>query len=650
MKKLLSLLMAVAILATTLVVPIMAEDTAPRNINDHLTIHYDFLGDANSGDNLKDKAPAGSSADNLTYSAGSSTGFSVASGSLTATWGQKNVPFAASNADTVNANVGNGTWFVRIKSSGLNADTAVIDFRNDTAKPFYLCLKSTGDIVINAEGKGAMTFDANYDFNSGKWLNIAAVRTIAKDASNTDCYYYYLYSSVGNAALTYLGRYMVKVATESLTSAEGVSLGFFNQAGKAWSNAYELAIDDIRYYNTDLTVAELGKIMDNNSFEPDLNRSIDDHMTIHYDFEGNTVAEKLADKATVGTGDTLQFNTGSSDGFVLENGAVTSATASKNHLYAPISADTISSNTGEGTWFFRFKSSALTANAPILDFRAGGTSRPLYVYLTTAGKVELVTANASAPNGVIPANYTAWWSGGPTYPFETSPWMNIAAVRNVDCVGGVNYYYYTLYTSFGDANSASDWTKVGRVQIAAVEVGLAPADNVRIGLFNQAGVTWPTTTGLTIDDVRYYDTELTVGEIASILDANEMADEKTEFIGYQVSKTYTVGSESFYKLRLIGEIDSRDYDEAGVRMTVTVNGVSKTTVNPVSRVFTSLLTDYGNGIKTASEGKYLFAIVIEDIPADVLPTVAVTTYAKANGTTHYCGNPESFTVSANDFA
>jgi hypothetical protein len=285
-----------------------------------------------------------------------------------------------------------------------------------------------------------------------------------------------------------------------------------------------------------------------------------------------------------------------------------------------------------------------------LDFRVGGSSRPLYVYLTTAGKVELVTANASAPNGVIPSNYTAWWSGGPTYDFETSPWMNIALVRNIDCVNGVNYYYYTLYTSFGNADTASDWTKVGRVQIGTVAVGLAPADNVRIGLFNQAGVTWPTTVGLTIDDVRYYDTELTVGEISSILSTAKVADEKTEFIGYQVSKTYTVGSNTYYKLRLIGEIDSRDYDEAGIRMTVTVNGTSKTTVNPVSRVFTSLLTDYGTGIKTASEGKYLFAIVIEDIPADVLPTVAVTTYATANGTVNYNGNPVSFTVTANDLA
>ena len=159
------------------------------------------------------------------------------------------------------------------------------------------------------------------------------------------------------------------------------------------------------------------------------------------------------------------------------------------------------------------------------------------------------------------------------------------------------------------------------------------------------------TPGLTIDDVRYYDTDLTVAEIATILNGATVAEEHTEFIGYQVSDVYQKEGVDCYKLRLVGEIDCREYEEAGMRLTVTVGAQSKTTDNPVSTVFTSLLTDFGKGTYTASEGKYLFAVVISDIPATMLPTVAVTTYAKTDADTcHFGGNPVTFTVTTADFA
>jgi hypothetical protein len=101
---------------------------------------------------------------------------------------------------------------------------------------------------------------------------------------------------------------------------------------------------------------------------------------------------------------------------------------------------------------------------------------------------------------------------------------------------------------------------------------------------------------------------------------------------------------------LIGEIDSRAYTEAGLRLTVTVGNESYTTDNPISTVFTSLLTDFGKGVYEASEGKYIFAIVIKDIPENMLPTIAATTYAKTAEACYFGGNPVTFTVSTSDFA
>ena len=155
--------------------------------------------------------------------------------------------------------------------------------------------------------------------------------------------------------------------------------------------------------------------------------------------------------------------------------------------------------------------------------------------------------------------------------------------------------------------------------------------------------------GLSIDDVRYYDTDLTLAEIATILPSATIAEEHTEFIGYQVSEIYEKDGNNFYKLRLVAEIDSREYTEAGMRLTVTVGEKSQTTDNPITTVFTSLLTDFGKGTYTAPEGKYLFAVVITDIPENMLPSVTVTTYAKNGEACYFGGNPVTCNIVAADF-
>ena len=61
MKRLTGLFLAVLLLATVAIVPVGAEEAPTRDINDHLTIHYDFLG-STTEERLKDKAPAGAAA------------------------------------------------------------------------------------------------------------------------------------------------------------------------------------------------------------------------------------------------------------------------------------------------------------------------------------------------------------------------------------------------------------------------------------------------------------------------------------------------------------------------------------------------------------------------------------------------------------
>lgn len=657
MKKVLSILMAVAILATSFVIPAFAETTPTiRDINDYLTIHYDFEGD-DLNSQFADKATSGSSDDKLAFDGEKATAleyYSVADGAITSTDSCDIVPVATANkADLLESNVGIGTWFIRCKAT---AATPLIDFRHMQQQStqnrcFYLALDENGNIVI--EGKSGadgathksttMTY-YEYDYASAPWLNLAVVRKIVDGT-----YYFYFYISTGNSPLQLLttnGTWPARVsfgATEAsgLTSAENINLGLFNQSYTTWKTTAGVSIDDVRYYNTELTAAELATIVSDGSFVIDEKRNIDDYMTIHYDFE-ETGDGVLTDKASGGTADYLRSSSyGSLDAYVFENGAVTLTTTGPNHFYTAISADTIGAGTGEGTWFLRFKSSPIEADMPILDFRANGNSRPLFVYLDyETSQICFATAAGGT------ASNTAITKTGPKYDFETSPWMNVALVRHIVCESGINYYYYSMYVSIGEAVPQY----VGGLKVATEKVGVASAEQVYLALFNQAGMRWTTNPGLSIDDVRYYDTELMVAEIATILPAATVAQEHTEFIGYQVSDIYEKDGENCYKLRLVGEIDSRDYTEAGMRLTVTVGEKSYTTDNPIATVFTSLLTDFGKGTYIASEGKYLFAVVITDIPENMLPTVAVTTYAKTADACYFCGNPVTFSVTSADFA
>ena len=649
MKKLLSILMAVAILATTLAIPAFAADTETRDINDYLTIHYDFEG-SNNDDRLADKAPQGS-ADNLSIDAGDETRFNFTNGTVQNTSVSNPTLIAAASNDLKQANEGSGTWFLRFRVNETPTNPLELLYLRDTSKSraFYLTLTANGQLQ-GSTSKGTdpsgyvnpFIGTMSHDTIVGNWVNLFAVRQIDTAGKYEIRFYYALGEPTAFADYTYMGRFVVGTEEEGLASSEGLPLYLFNASGASNNLTGKFELDDLRYYNTNLSNDEIGSFVRNGSFCWTENRNINDYMTIHYDFEetGNGV---LADKATVGTPDDLTFALGdsNSNGFKFEDGAVTSISDEKNLLLTrEITNDTIETNTGEGTWFFRVKAAELTSTAPIMDFRLNSKSRAVYLALKTDGNLEFAACTADSPKGYTNKTYTCGYS------FETSPWLNLAAIRSVSCVSSVNYYYYTLYYSIGTSDC---WEKIGAFQVGTVAAGLAPTDEIHLAFFQQPTQSWNLVPGLSIDDVRYYDTELTLSEIASILPSAEIADEHTEFVGYQVSEIYEKDGSNYYKLRLIGEIDSREYTEAGLRLTVTVDGVSQTTDNPVTTVFTSLLTNYGKDIREAAEGKYLFAVVITDIPADILPTVAVTTYAKNDSACYFGGNPVTCTVTANDF-
>ena len=655
MKKVLSILMAGAILVTSLFIPAFAEATSNiRDINDYLTIHYDFEG-SSQAKRLQDKASAGSSADTLRFDTGDDGRFTFANGTVASTSVSNPTLIADASADIKQANEGTGTWFMRFRLNETPTyDVCLLNLRNTaTSRAFNMYI--SGGKLYSSTSKGTAPSSyvspfigtMSYDTVVGEWVNLFAVRRI-DDAGKYAIYFYYgLGDPTGFAEYTYMGRFVVGTVAEGLASSESLPLNLFSETTSA-GYAAKFELDDLRYYNTDLTNDEIGSLVRNGNFCWSVDRDINDFMTIHYDFEGE---DYLKDKASVGVADDLTFATGDSTGFEITNGAISAVSNAKNLLQtkAP-SRDTFEANTGKGTWFLRVKASELTGDAPIIDFRLNGTSRPFSLTLEKDGQFSIAASKGGANKNTYNAstNYPCMAAG--VYDFETSPWLNIVAVRTIEDNGsGVDCYFYRFYHSIGNSTKASDWVFAGRFMIGTVADGLASADGVNLGLFQQPTQGWALVPGLTIDDVRYYDTDLTVAEIATILSSATVAEERSEFIGYQVSEIYEKNGVNCYKLRLVGEIDSRDYTEAGLRLTVTVGNESYTTDNSITTVFTSLLTNYGKGTYTAPEGKYIFAIVITDIPEDIFPTIAATTYAKTADACYFGGNPANFTVSASDF-
>ena len=275
MKKKIALLLAVFFVLTVASIPVTAATS--RDINEYLTIHYDFEGN-DTKTQFADKATAGSSKDNLAFDGTTATAlnyYSISNGVITTTGAYDVVPVASANsADLLESNVGNGTWFIRCKTT---AATPLIDFRHCAQQStqnrlFYLALNDAGNIVIEAKSgaagathvQTALTY-FTYDYGAAPWLNLAAVRKLVDGT-----YWYYLYVSTGDSPLEPLttnGSWQVRFsfnATEEsgLASAENINMALFNQAFTNWKTIPGVSIDDVRYYNTDLTTAELATVVD----------------------------------------------------------------------------------------------------------------------------------------------------------------------------------------------------------------------------------------------------------------------------------------------------------------------------------------------------------------------------------------------------
>lgn len=244
-------------------------------------------------------------------------------------------------------------------------------------------------------------------------------------------------------------------------------------------------------------------------------RDVNNYLTVYYDFEGTTQTEQLRDKAPAGNSvDSLRIDDADvgQNRFTFENGTVKNNSVAHPTLIAAPSADLKQVNEGTGgTWFLRFKvNEQPTRDVTLLYLRNLSTSRAFHLALMTNGNLQ-----SSTQKGTTPSDYANPFSMPLQY--ELGEWINLVCVRKVVNENGqdLNMIYY--YAAQGDPSSFSNYTYLGRLKIGTVEDGLASSEGIPLYLFNYDNQTSSMTAKFELDEVRFYCTDLTDGEIGALL-------------------------------------------------------------------------------------------------------------------------------------
>jgi len=243
------------------------EQEEVETIDDHLVAHWDFEG---TGDEVyKDKAPAGSTKDNLSVATGSvNTGEVVIENGIATITGDKAL-MAADAADL--DQTGKMTVFTRIKFDdseiGASNDTGIFDKRinsSDPAKVYSLFATKNGtkyNLNFNMRTPDAteVWVDMNNALEKAQWRELAVV----VDHNENGYLTYKVYISKSTAAIsgndyTLLCEGTLDGQTEHAANDRPLYLG--NQWTLPNSNS-ERMMDDVRIYDTALTTEELAGLI-----------------------------------------------------------------------------------------------------------------------------------------------------------------------------------------------------------------------------------------------------------------------------------------------------------------------------------------------------------------------------------------------------
>ncbi len=234
--------------------------------------------------------------------------------------------------------------------------------------------------------------------------------------------------------------------------------------------------------------------------EPTLAESL----VTHYDFEGETLADALKDKATVGTADDLVMEsrdaavTPAETDFTWDKENGTLANLNNTVGLKTELSDDFKVNSANGTYFFRFQVNGGEGEEGLFDIRTSGKRALAIGYKVDGAKL----------------NVYAGWSGGnkntqtlSVYDAETKPFVNIAvSFAKVESNTVVKYYLAV--------EGEKDWTMVKEqtMEGGAWEVDATTVPRV-FGTCFGAGAK----VRFVADDIRIYNKTLSDAELYTVL-------------------------------------------------------------------------------------------------------------------------------------
>ncbi|MGM9683736.1 MAG: hypothetical protein ACI3XQ_09075, partial [Eubacteriales bacterium] len=344
--------------------------------------------------------------------------------------------------------------------------------------------------------------------------------------------------------------------------------------------------------------------------------SPDDHLVLHYDFEGETLEEKLRDKAPGGVSDDLKLSYGEKDedgnylGITFSNGYVTQKQSDDQvrgkraflQQKTAASDDMKKALEGNMTFVARFRmneeviDSSVDSDgyAYIFDARVFGESRAFKVILNLNNAnydLQIGFAGSTSPN-----SETTLGISMKDYDFKTSPWINLVCTISKN---SNNSWDLKAYYTFGDPDGSTNWVNKNQSNKYEGE-DRAPLTTNAAKVFTNS-----CRTGLCVDDIKLYDTVLTADEINSV---TKIAP--AQYVGFQKSAV----TDGKYNVRFVSSVNALDFKGVGME----VNAVCEAESYNKTFESTETKTVYNKLLGRTSDGTEILAVSASDFDAEYL--------------------------------
>ncbi|MGM9683858.1 MAG: hypothetical protein ACI3XQ_09690 [Eubacteriales bacterium] len=386
------------------------------------------------------------------------------------------------------------------------------------------------------------------------------------------------------------------------------------------------------------------------------------NLVVHYDFEGDTQEERLADKAPAGVSKE-NLTVYGTDGTEVKNGSAFIAQEAGNYL-ACMFEDADVEN-GAGTDVRNLRNSAGGANFTVaISFKMD--CDPAYNDTNKSAKYLVDINNSFSLSVSRPFTNGTHSSTGVVMPSTGFDGTNFAqsAGRVTQSFSGSNsslainrtekhviMVASVTVTAAGEATISTHYSldggktvaKLGSNMILATKDTLKYVEWLALGKCISTGINQNTITDFEIDDFRIYNTTLNVANSKALI---PLMAPGADFYGYQTSAI----KDNKFDIRFVGSIEGSHYDKIGFKVTATYTGGTQSWDKSGTKVFEKLLGSSDGDLLeytpslVRGNGSYLYALTILNIPDDVGSIEFSVTPYYVIGTDTVEGTSKTFTI------